>query len=82
MLKRKIEHELDRFYTSNGKKALLITGARQVGKTFIIREFGKRYRSFVEINFLEQIEARELFSRMLKAPPIFSCASPPLRWFL
>ena len=61
MLKRKIERELDRFYTSNGKKALLITGARQVGKTFIIREFGKRYRSFVEINFLEQVEARELF---------------------
>ena len=61
MLKRKIELELDRFYASNGKKALLITGARQVGKTFIIREFGKRYRSFVEINFLEQVEARELF---------------------
>ena len=61
MLKRKIERELDRFYSSNGKKALLITGARQVGKTFIIREFGKRYRSFAEINFLEQVEARELF---------------------
>jgi predicted AAA+ superfamily ATPase len=33
------------------KKAMLITGARLVGKTFIIREFGKQYESFVKINF-------------------------------
>jgi len=30
---------------------MLITGARLVGKTFIIREFGKQYESFVKINF-------------------------------
>ncbi len=43
------------------KKALLITGARQVGKTFIIREFGKQYESFVEINFYENKAAQSLF---------------------
>ena len=62
MLFRKIETELNRFKKSNNKKALLITGARQVGKTFIIRSFGKReFKSFVEINFIENKAARSLF---------------------
>ena len=61
MIKRKIEKELQRFHDSKEKKALLITGARQVGKTFIIREFGKQYDSFVEINFYENKSAQSLF---------------------
>lgn len=61
MIKRKIEKELQRFRDSHEKKALLITGARQVGKTFIIREFGKQYESFAEINFYENKAARALF---------------------
>jgi len=40
MIKRKIEDRIRNFYQKD-KKALLITGARQVGKTYIIREFGK-----------------------------------------
>ena len=58
MISRKIEKELQRFHDSDEKKALLITGARQVGKTFIIREFGKQYNSFVEINFYENKAAQ------------------------
>lgn len=58
---RKIKKRLQQFYDSKEKKALLITGARQVGKTFSIREFGKQFPSFVEINFLENKTARELF---------------------
>lgn len=62
MIKRKIENELQRFFDSGDKKALLITGARQVGKTFIIRETGKRsFKSFAEINFLENKTAQSLF---------------------
>lgn len=61
MIKRKIEKELQRFHDSKGKKALLITGARQVGKTFIIREFGKQYQSFIEINLYENKIAQSLF---------------------
>ncbi len=61
MISRKIEQELEFFYNTNDKKALLITGARQVGKTYIIREFGKRYESFIEINFYENNSARTLF---------------------
>ena len=63
MLERKITKELEVFYTGDNHKALLITGARQVGKTYIIREFGKKnFDSFVEINFIENKPARELFS--------------------
>ena len=61
MISRKIEKELQRFYDSDNKKALLITGARQVGKTFSIREFGKKYESFIEINFYENKAAQSLF---------------------
>lgn len=62
MLKRKIEADLLSFYTSGQNRALLITGARQVGKTYIIRQFAKEHAdSFIEINFLENPDARNLF---------------------
>ena len=61
MIKRKIENRIHEFY-KKGKKALLITGARQVGKTYIIREVGKAdFESFIEINFLENRTAQSLF---------------------
>lgn len=43
------------------KRPCSLPGARQVGKTFIIREFGKQYESFVEINFYENKSAQSLF---------------------
>ena len=62
MISRKIEKELERFHTSGDKKALLITGARQVGKTYTIREFGEtHYKNVVEINFIENKKAVSLF---------------------
>ncbi len=60
MLKRKIDAYITNFYSST-KKALLITGARQIGKTFSIRQFGSKFKSFIEINFVENPEAIELF---------------------
>lgn len=61
MLIRKIDSYLSVFYEST-KKALLITGARQTGKSFSIRQFGKRnFRRFVEINFIEQPDAVSAF---------------------
>lgn len=62
MISRKIEKELERFHTSGDKKALLITGARQVGKTYTIREFGEaHYKNVIEINFIENKKAVSLF---------------------
>lgn len=41
MLKRKIISELESWLKNSKKKALLLKGARQVGKTTIVREFAK-----------------------------------------
>lgn len=47
---------------SNRKEALLITGARQVGKTFIIRKCAKKHFEYViEIKFIERPDAIKLF---------------------
>ena len=62
MLYRKIESELERFYENDGKEALLIDGARQVGKTTIIRAFAqKHFDHFIEINFIKTPQAQALF---------------------
>ena len=59
-IKKKIVSFLDKEFC---RKALLITGARQIGKTYIIRECLKeRYTSIIEINFIENEDAKKLFS--------------------
>ena len=53
MLKRKIYNRLLRWKKeSNGRTALLIEGARRVGKTYIIKKFGENeYESYILIDF-------------------------------
>ena len=65
MLKRKIEAIFEKFYTDSFQKALLLTGARQVGKTYSVRKFGReRYESFVEINFIKNPDACSIFKNV------------------
>lgn len=53
--------------------ALLITGARQVGKTFLVREFGKaEYQCFLEINFIETPSAMTIFDGDLDAKTLIA----------
>lgn len=60
MLTRTVDRILiDHFKIS--KTSLLIEGARQIGKTFSIRQFGKKFKTYIEINFIEQPEAISLF---------------------
>ncbi len=62
MIKRKAD-ELIRNFILNDRRSLLVTGARQVGKTFSIRKVGKEcFDNVVEINFVEQPDAVELFN--------------------
>ena len=61
MLKRKIASYIREFY-NNSRNALLIIGARQTGKTYSIREFGKTFKNFVEINFVDMPEAVNVFA--------------------
>ncbi|HLD34558.1 MAG: hypothetical protein UX21_C0028G0002 [Microgenomates group bacterium GW2011_GWC2_45_8] len=61
MLERKIEPELIAWKGDSGRKPLIIRGARQVGKTSLIRKFGKEhYSEVVEIN-LEKKEQLRIF---------------------
>ena len=62
MISRKITARLEEFYKEGGKSALLIDGARQVGKTYIIEEFGRtHYESVVKIDFVKMKGAIGLF---------------------
>ena len=73
MLKRKILNELGVWYNNPNKKALLLKGARQVGKTTTVRELAKRhYTHFVEINFEKYPVARQAFEGNLDAQTIIS----------
>lgn len=64
-MKRLIQYDLNRWKTSPIRKPLLMRGARQVGKTFAVRELGKSFASFVEINFEKRPEFIEVFEKNL-----------------
>ena len=63
MIKRKIDRYLADFFETN-KKALMLTGARQIGKTYSIRRFGhEHFERFIEINFIENPGLVKVFSK-------------------
>ena len=63
MLYRKIESLIEAHLQSGSKKILLIDGARQVGKTYIIRYVGERlFENFIEINMVEDSLGDRLFA--------------------
>ena len=62
MLKRKIADLIEQHLKSGSDRILLIDGARQVGKTYIIRHVGKKlFPNFIEINMLEDSVGERLF---------------------
>lgn len=73
MLKRKIISQLEEWKNNHFHEALLIKGARQVGKTTTVREFARaNYTHFVEINFEKDPQAKEAFSGSRDAQTIIS----------
>ena len=72
MLKRKAYDELLKWKKEHKNKCLMVKGARQVGKTYLVREFGKKeYESFIEINFIKQKELKDIFEGELSAENIY-----------
>lgn len=70
-LNRKIVRELEYWKENTPNKALLIKGARQVGKTTIVRQFAKEnYKNFIEINFEQMPKAKQAFEGNLDARTI------------
>ena len=62
MLYRVMKKKIEDFFRKEEKAALMVTGARQVGKTYCIREYAKEnYEYVIEINFIESPQAVQLF---------------------
>ena len=79
MLKRKMYQFLLDWKAKKERECLLIKGARQIGKSFIVEEFGKNeYKSFVEINFLKTPRLKEIFEGDLSADEIYKRMSAHL----
>ncbi|MBQ5975279.1 MAG: ATP-binding protein [Bacteroidales bacterium] len=67
MLYRKITSYIEDYLKSDTDKILILEGARQIGKSFSIREAGARlYPNYVEINFVEDDEGDQLFKNIHK----------------
>ena len=72
MLKRKIYDKLLDWKNRKSRECLLVQGARQIGKTFIIEEFGRReYESYVYLNFYRNPEHKRIFEGSLEAEEIY-----------
>ena len=71
MLKRKIYEDLLYWKENRGQECLLIKGARQIGKTYIVEQFAKKeYESFIEINFFAEPELKQIFEGNLTGDEI------------
>ena len=73
MLIRKAYKKLSEWKNCKDKKALCIIGARQIGKTTLVREFAdKNYGHYIEINFITDPGAAEIFSGSLDADTLIT----------
>ena len=65
MLYRKIARLIEEHFRTQDNKILLIDGARQVGKTYIIRYVGKKtFNNYIEINMIEDLQGDHLFENV------------------
>ena len=65
MLFRKAEKPIQEFLEKRSDKVLIVSGARQVGKSFLIRHVGKNlFKNFIEINLIEDYQGRRLFEEV------------------
>jgi len=60
-MKRIIDYYLLQWKHDHSRKPLLLRGARQIGKTYAVRQLGKTYESFVEINLETKLDAHIAF---------------------
>ena len=66
-MRRKIYDKLTEWKKNNGESALLIKGARRVGKSYIVEQFAKaEYKSYILIDFNQASnEVKDLFEHFL-----------------
>ena len=72
-MERKIYRDLLNWKNSNMEKPLMVIGARQIGKTYIIDEFCKKeFKEYVYINLLEQTEIIKIFKEEINTEEKFN----------
>lgn len=65
MLKRKIQITLKEYFSSKRDRILIIDGARQIGKSYIVRHEGKAFFSnFVEVNMINDRDGERIFAEV------------------
>jgi len=65
MLKRKIQSYIENHLLSESNKILIIDGARQIGKTFIVRHTGQKlFENYIEINMIEDSVGNRYFQNV------------------
>ncbi len=64
-MKRAVDRELKSWKNDPDRKAMLIRGARQVGKTYTVRKLGETFETFLEINFEEHPQTKSFFDGSL-----------------
>ncbi|MFH1832388.1 MAG: ATP-binding protein [bacterium] len=64
-MRRLIDYQLIAWKTNPYRKSLLLHGARQVGKTYAIRQLGALFDNFIEVNFEVQPKLKTLFEQDL-----------------
>lgn len=70
MIYRQLIEDLEKWSQRPNRKPLVLRGARQVGKTTLIDEFGKRYTVYIKLN-LEQSTNAALFDKSDNVTEIF-----------
>lgn len=64
-MEREIEQQLREWKSQEGRKPLLVRGARQVGKTYVIETFGREaFDEVITINFERQPELKQVFNSL------------------
>lgn len=72
MLKRKFIETLNQWKITKKRECLLVNGARQVGKTFIIDVFGREnYQSYIYLNLFKNPEYKQIFEGELEPTEIY-----------
>ena len=80
MLERKAMGQIEKCHRGVARKALLIKGARQIGKTTVVRQFARtHYKNFVELNFLEDARAHAIFDDSLDADSLVAALTSYVR---
>ncbi|MBN2440280.1 MAG: ATP-binding protein [Spirochaetales bacterium] len=64
-MERTINKHLVDWKNDSQRKVLLLRGARQIGKTYSIRQLGKQFNYYLEVNFEENREVHSFFSKNL-----------------